>query len=134
MQLKPQPKTQPRENILPLINVVFLLLIFFMLAGAFTDPELFKINIPTATNDNNADKKTLMLLMNSDGELAFNNSQVSQEELRAIIINKVANSSLFQIQLKADADVDAIRLVELMEMLSDTGLKSLHLLTVSPES
>ena len=134
MQLKEQPISSKHENILPLVNVVFLLLIFFMLAGAFSKPDAFKVIIPTAENDNAADRKELTVLMKSEGELALDNSIINGDELKKIVIDEVEKGSLVQLQLKADANVNATRLIDVMEILSDTGLNSLHLLTVSPDS
>jgi len=134
MQLKQPLITKKFENILPLVNVVFLLLIFFMLAGAFSKPDAFKVVVPTAENDNTADRKVLTILMNSEGELALDNSIINGVELKNIVIDEVENDSLVQLQLKADANVNATRLIDVMEILSDTGLHSLHLLTVSPDS
>lgn len=134
MQLKQQPTTQKFENILPLVNVVFLLLIFFMLAGAFSKPDAFKVVMPTAENDNAADRKVLTILMNSEGELALDNTILSSEDLKNIVTDKVENGPLVLLQLKADANASATRLVDVMENLSDTGLNSIHLLTVSPDT
>lgn len=132
MQLKQPPTTQTAENILPLVNVVFLLLIFFMLAGAFSKPDIFKIEAPIAENDNAADRKVLTILMNSEGELALEGSLVSDQELKNIVTSEVNSGAIINLQLKADANVDATRLIDIMENLGDTGLRSLHLLTVSP--
>ena len=51
MQITEATKKNSYENILPLVNVVFLLLIFFMLAGSFGKPDLFKVQAPYANND-----------------------------------------------------------------------------------
>lgn len=134
MQLKQPPTTQNFENILPLVNVVFLLLIFFMLAGAFSKPDPFKVVVPTAINDNAADLKVLTILMNSEGEIALDQTILTNEDLQKVVTDKVENESLIQLQLKADANASAIRLVEVMENLSVTGLNSIHLLTVSPDT
>ena len=134
MQLKQPPTTQNFENILPLVNVVFLLLIFFMLAGAFSKPDPFKVVVPTAINDNAADLKVLTILMNSEGEIAPDQTIITNEDLQKVVTDKVENESLTQLQLKADANASAIRLVEVMENLSVTGLNSIHLLTVSPDT
>ena len=134
MQLKQPPTTQNFENILPLVNVVFLLLIFFMLAGAFSKPDPFKVVVPTAIKDNAADLKVLTILMNSEGEIAPDQTIITNEDLQKVVTDKVENESLIQLQLKADANASAIRLVEVMENLSVTGLNSIHLLTVSPDT
>ena len=44
MKIIEQPEKKTFENILPLVNVVFLLLIFFMLAGSFSKPDFYKVD------------------------------------------------------------------------------------------
>ena len=133
MQLKQQPSQSLGENILPLVNVVFLLLIFFMLAGAFSRPDMFKIESPIAENDNAADRKIITILVNADGEMAYNDLVLGMEELKNLVSTEVEDKSLATLQLKADANMNAVGLIDIMEALKDTGLDSIHLLTVSPE-
>ena len=133
MQLKQQPSQSSDENILPLVNVVFLLLIFFMLAGAFSRPDMFKINSPIAENDNAADRKIVTVLINAEGEIAYNDLILDMEELMQRVSAEVADNSLAILQLKADANMNAVTLIDIIEVLKDTGLESVHLLTVSPE-
>jgi biopolymer transport protein ExbD len=134
MQLKPQPVSQHTENILPLVNVVFLLLIFFMLAGSFSKPDVFKVAVPTAENENTADRNELTIFMNANGEIALDKTIISDEELQKIVADKVKSDVLTQIQLKADANVSATRLIDVMEVLGKTELNSLRLLTVHPDA
>lgn len=133
MQLKQHTNNAMGENILPLVNVVFLLLIFFMLAGAFSRPDLFKIEAPKAENDNAADRKILTILINTQGELAYNDVIISDQELKKIVSVEVEKNTLDALQLKADANMNAVRLIDLIEALKDTGLESIHLLTVTPD-
>ncbi len=134
MQVKQVTTTNYSENILPLVNVVFLLLIFFMLAGAFSKPDLFEVIVPTAENDNTADRKVLTILMNENGEIALNQSILSEEELIKTVNDEIESGPLVQLQLKADANMNATRLIDVMELLSNTELSSIHLLTVAPGS
>ena len=105
-----------------------------MLAGAFSKPDIFKVYVPTSENDKAADRKILTALMNQEGQIALNNSVVSIKELKSIVKNEVDDNLLVQLQLKADANAQATRLIEIMDTLSETGLTSLHLLTVSPDT
>ena len=134
MQLKQVSTANHSENILPLVNVVFLLLIFFMLAGAFSKPDLFEVIVPSAENDNAADRKILTILINENGDLAHNQSILNEQELVKTVSNELEHGSLVHLQLKADANMDATRLIDLMELLSNTELSAIHLLTVAPGS
>ncbi len=129
MQLPEKPAQREYENLLPLVNVVFLLLIFFMVAGAFSSPDPFTITPTIAENGSAADAKILTILMSSQGELAVNKEIMSTETLIALIQENIHNQSLKKVQLKPDADADALHVVELLERLSETELEAIHLLT-----
>jgi len=129
------PEKQPQreyENLLPLVNVVFLLLIFFMVAGAFSSPDPFAITPTLAENESDADAKILTILMSNQGELAVNKEIMSTETLIALIQENLHSQSLKKVQLKPDADADALHVVELLERLSETELEAIHLLTNKP--
>ena len=130
MDITEPQKKREYETVLPLVNIVFLLLIFFMLAGAFTKPDMFNITVPNATVENNVDHDTLIILMNGNGELAIETTRYSEEELLALIKREVEKKKETIIQLKADQQLKSQHLINIMERLSNTGLQSIHLLTV----
>lgn len=124
-------KQREFETILPLVNIVFLLLIFFMLAGAFIKPDMFDITVPNASIENEADSDALIILMNAKGEFAIETTPYTQNELLSLIkeqLEKTGND--ITVQLKADEAIKSQDLISIMEALGNTGLDSIHLLTV----
>ncbi len=119
------------ENMLPLVNVVFLLLIYFMVAGAFTTPDLLKINMPFAQSELVADRAVLTILMDKSGRLAIDKQQIEKEMLPEIIQRHIESNEYTKVQLKADANVEALLVVELVELIGKTNLQAIHLLTTS---
>ena len=130
------PDQQPKrelENLLPLVNVVFLLLIFFMVAGAFSSPELFTIKPAIAENESLADQQILTILVNRQGELAISQDRVSEESLPTIINEYLENNPNSKVQLKPDANTEALRIVELLERLGSSHLDAIHIMTSTSE-
>ncbi len=72
--------------------------------------------------------------MSENGDIAHDQSILSEEELIKTVSNELENGSLVQLQLKADANMNATRLIDVLELLSNTELSSIHLLTVAPGS
>ena len=129
MQISEPPVKRELENLLPLVNVVFLLLIFFMVAGAFSSPELFTITPIQAENNSQADNQILTIIINEKGELAINEQQIPEDSLQNIINDYLLKNPNYQIQIKPDANVEALRIVELLERLSATNLEVVHIMT-----
>tara|TARA_R110002096_G_scaffold318888_2_gene513174 strand:- start:1253 stop:1654 length:402 start_codon:yes stop_codon:yes gene_type:complete len=129
MNIPEQQTKRELENLLPLVNVVFLLLIFFMVAGAFSSPELFVIKPTVAENDTQADPQILTILVNQQGELAINQDIIAEESLPAIVNSYLDNNANSKVQLKPDAGTEALRIVELLERLADSDLDAVHIMT-----
>lgn len=135
MKLPTPPPREESENILPLVNVVFLLIIFFMLTGAFASPELFKVDPPDSASENPTRIEKAVILLNADGRLAYGDREVNDQELQDLIARRMVESGRQEpIKLKADAKVETDRLIEVMQRLKEAGVEQLTLLTLPPES
>ncbi len=115
------------ESVLPLINIVFLLLIFFMIAGTLTRPELFPVEPPESRGEAEPEGDGLELLLDADGRLALENTPVTLEDLGARL--KEHGEDTPHVRLKADAEVPAHRLMAVMDALRGAGVDKLTLLT-----
>lgn len=132
MHISEPPKKQVFESILPMINIVFLLLIFFMLAGTLTRPEILSISPPNAHTQNTTNLDNIILSMDANKQLAIETTLYSETEALTYISEKMRHNALITLQLKADAGLASQDLIHIMEKLSSTGLKSIHLLVVTP--
>jgi len=125
----PRPD-QTEERILPLINVVFLLLIFFMLAGSLSVSEPFEVKPPVARSAGELERDSLTILMGADGRMALNNEVLTQAELLARVRTTLATQPQTRIALKADGRLAGNRLVRFTQALYAAGVQRLQLVTL----
>jgi biopolymer transport protein ExbD len=126
----PQRRPVPtEERILPLINVVFLLLIFFMLAGSLAVREPFSVTAPTSSSETRPEAEPRRLLMSADRRLALDGEELVEAELLAAIAAALATDPQLRLELKADAEVPGNRVVALLEALHAAGLERVSLMT-----
>jgi biopolymer transport protein ExbD len=118
------------ESVLPLINVVFLLLIFFMLAGQLTSADPFDIDPPQSRSDGTGETAELTVQLGADGQLALEGETMDPAALQAAVAEQVKDGESIRVRLKADADAEATEVVAVMERLRAAGLRRLKLLTV----
>ncbi|WP_417515666.1 ExbD/TolR family protein [Minwuia sp.] len=111
---------------MPLINVVFLLLIFFMIAGQLTTTDPFPITPLRSATGGDPDLAPKLLLIGRDGRLALDGVALDE----ATLLARFRDAGLSTVRLKADGAVPATTVIALMERLRDAGLRDLHLLTV----
>lgn len=122
-----RPKND-EERILPLINIVFLLLIVFMLAGQLTASGPFRVEPPLSLTALQAQERDITILIGGDGRLALDGTVIEVDALIQAIEARVARGDIGEVRLKADGQADATQVVAVMELLRGAGVESLHLL------
>ena len=129
-------KADSEERILPLINVVFLLLIFFMLAGRLTDSAPFSVTPPesaeaAAPQASAEEPHQATLLLAADGRLSLDGVVMEQSALSAAMSERLAGNPELAVRLKADGAAEAAEVVAVMESLRDAGVARVQLFTQS---
>ena len=124
------PRRNDDGSIMPLINVVFLLLIFFMLAGTLAATDPFQIEPPSSDSERLTEAEALVVLVAGDGRLAVNGEPLAPEALRSVVAARVAGTTALEVRLKADGSADAAQVVSVMERLREAGVERLQLMTV----
>ena len=119
------------ERVLPLINMVFLLLIFFMLAGKLT-AEQIKIEPPRSISQDPSSPQSVTLSMDAQGRLFLHGELVPQDNLPlALTRYPDAGTMDSPLVLRASAAAAAARVVTVMSRLQDAGIDQLQLLTIA---
>ena len=125
----PPPK-RPRsteENVLPLINIVFLLLIFFMLAGVLAQNPPFELNSPaTAETEGSAQLERQVLAVAADDRLAFAGDPIERDDLAEALADWPDDKPL---QIRADGGLTAASMTGLFAALRRAGISEVDLLT-----
>ncbi|MBK1697774.1 ExbD/TolR family protein [Rhodovibrio salinarum] len=117
------------ESTIALINVVFLLLIFFMLAGQLRQSPPFEVAPPRSDSEDAADNSPATLAVGTDGQLALGGARVTLETLTKALGERDGGIPE-RLRLKADSQVPATRVIALMSELRAAGVKRISLLTV----
>lgn len=120
-----RPRRRPGpEATVPLINVVFLLLIFFMLAGEITRTAPFEITPPDGAASEMDERDGHTVYVAADGRLAVG-------DRTGLDVSAVARAVTGRdtVLVAADADAPAARLVALMDRLRAAGIEAVRLRT-----
>ena len=79
---KTKNKITNDENLLPLVNIIFLLLIFFMIAGVIAkQKEMYDVDLATAIIDEYADEDNEIIFIKSDNTIIFNDVAITSQSL-----------------------------------------------------
>lgn len=127
------PPPRPRnddDRILPLINVVFLLMIFFMLAGRISALDPFQVEPPHSASAGGNEHQETLVLVGADGRLALDGVVMDEAAFAAAMTKWVKANQGGRVRLKADGRTDATRVVAVMETLRKAGVEKLRLMTL----
>lgn len=121
------------SSLIPLINIVFLMLIFFMIAGHITIQEPFKVQSPISKSTVTPDDQSLTLAISADGELALAGLTVSRGELPGQLEEHKKDSTPLKLIVKADGQLKARDLKPVLRLLQESDIQKVRILT-NPES
>lgn len=120
-------------RILPLINIVFLLLIFFMVAGQLSTSDPFEVAPPEAANAGEARLEGAEILLGSSGDLALDGREMDCAALLGSLEQRLRTAPDLPLRLRADQGGKAQALVALMQDLRSLGARDVVLVTL-PEA
>lgn len=130
----PTEETWTELSVVPLVNVVFLLLIFFMLVGQVSSPEALDVQPPTSTSGTDPADETIKILLTRDGQIAVERVVVPASRVTQRVAAILAERPAAAFQVKADARVEAVTMIRTMERLRAAGVEQLTLLTEQDRS
>lgn len=122
MRIATAPKPARWINLTPLIDVVFLLLIFFMLAASFTKFATVQISTGTEAPASAASARdAVILILTRDGTIRFDGATLAPDDVAARIKASPAYRGK-PVWLKPGRDVNVQTLVTILEVLGSAGL------------
>jgi len=112
------PDLPPQINILPMIDVIFSILTFFMIGTLFlTRNEGLPVNLPQAGTGEVQQQERITISIDADGNIALNETMIPLEQLEAGIIQVMQENSSQLVVLKADEAIAHGRVIQVMDTL-----------------
>ena len=122
-----KPKKKPELNIAPLIDMVFLLLIFFMVATTIQKDYGIEISKPEASTVVRLDEKSLVIAISGDGEYVFDKKKVTLDEIRAAFGDDKEKNGKKSVIILADKKAYTKTLIDLLDELRGIGVVNLSI-------
>lgn len=129
------PEEDANINLTPLIDVVFLLLIFFMVSTTFDTTSQLKIKLPEASQEQNSlPPQKLNLMIDASGSFFLNSRELTNNKsatLKAALEHALAGGEL-PIVIQSDASSPVQSLVTAMDVVGKLGLSQVSIATTRP--
>ncbi|HOZ46184.1 MAG TPA: biopolymer transporter ExbD [Candidatus Hydrogenedentes bacterium] len=114
-------KRKPTINITPLIDVMFLLLIFFMVSSTFREHTAIDIALPTAQTASSHPQAPLEIVVRKSGDLYFGTEPVDEQALKRALTEVLQGDADAVLVLRADREADFGRVVRAIDIAREVG-------------
>lgn len=133
MNLSPQESNEPYLDMTAMIDVVFLLLLFFMVSTSFVRESSLKVDLPEATGEKLAEQESPVdIIIQTDGTFLINEialGKVSKESFATALKQAVGEQQDPHIIISADANTEYQNIVTAMDTAQQLGYSRLTLAT-----
>jgi len=118
------------DRLIPMINIVFLLLTFFLIAGTMRLGEALRIEPPRVATGGNIARRSPVLSVEANGALHFQGETMGREQAIAAIKEAITDRSGEQLHIKADRQTPASIILPLVQELEKEGVHRVRLIAV----
>lgn len=126
MRFRKSREDEIRLSIAPLIDIVFLLLIFFMVTSHFDVASGVRISLPkVAKRIFNQEKTRITLVIDKSGHTYLEGKRIDMKTLQERLRELVKDKGIFQVILQADKDVSHGKVVQIMDIAKTAGAHSI---------
>jgi biopolymer transport protein ExbD len=138
MNLKPRRHEEPEINVVSLIDVVLLLVVFFILSSKFTDEGRLRVHLPqaSAVPVEKQPGEPLVVSVTQQGSYLVNQKELinsSPDTLRAAIVKEAGANRNLRVTLRADGHATHQAVITAMDVLGRLGFAEVNIATVKEE-
>ena len=114
-------------NLAPLIDIIFLLLIFFMLSSSFTFQSGINVKLPKAVTSDSITDDNFIIIISSENVIYYNDSVLTLEELKQRLLTLQGRN--IPVLIKADRRASLGRMVDVWDICRKYGIERINIAT-----
>lgn len=122
-------KSRVLLNITPLIDVLFILIIFFVVTSTFLEQPGIKLALPEAKKTDLEKIEKAVLFITADKKILFRNKEITLENLGPLLKDSMEESLDQSLIINADKDVPHGLVVKVMDIARQNGVKKVIIAT-----
>jgi len=109
-------------NVTPLVDIVLVLLIIFMVTANFIVRETKEVDLPKAAKSGETVQGIVNVVLDKDGKLFFDGAEVTEEELKARIVDAVKKEKEPRAIITADQSLSYGKVMKLIDLVQIQGI------------
>lgn len=123
MNLRGRNKVTPEFNMSSMTDIVFLLLIFFMIASTLVSAEAIDLLLPKSTSKT-TQTKSVSVSVDKNTNYYIDMKQVSKDLLESELLTKLGGAEAPTITIRSDQDIEMKHVVYIMDIANRNKIKS----------
>ena len=127
-----QGESSGEINISPLIDVVFILLIFFIVTTVFVDETGVKVDKPRAASQQDIEKESILIGITAEGGVYYGGREIGVGGVRAVI-SRLQQEQQRPVVIQADRETDTERTIDVLDEAKIGGAQTVFVSTVSAD-
>ena len=130
MSFQRKQSDEPRIDLTPMVDVVFLLLIFFMISTTFVESPGISIKLPEASSQTiEREPKEIKVYLSKEGDIYHRDQKISLDDFKGLLAESQSEAELTTVLLLADQESRHGKVVTLMDLARDAGFVKLAIAT-----
>ena len=131
MQFEGRRRSSSIPNLTPLIDIIFLLLVFFMLTSHFVKDEVINIDLPEAESGEAVENtEQLEVIINDQNSVMIHNQMVAIEQLEQFLSDELSTREEKIIQIRGDEAVDLGIAIAVLDAARKAGALGIDIVTI----
>ena len=114
-------------NVSPLIDIVFILLIFFIVTTVFVEETGVDVQRPEAASANDLDKNSILIAITDDGKIVYGGNEIGSNGVRGIVKRLLLREPEMPVIIQADKTVSVDLYTKVHDEAALAGATSIHL-------
>ena len=132
MNLSEKPQRKIGINLTPLIDVLFILIIFFTVSSTFLEQPGIELKLPEAESSQSHTAQKVIVYVDTDQNVFLNNDPVTIENLAESVEALISAQTDKSVVLHADKEVAHGIIIEIMDLLRQRGIYKIVVSTAKP--
>lgn len=131
MQFEGRRRSSLIPNLTPLIDIIFLLLVFFMLTSHFVKDEVINIDLPDAESGEAIENiEQIEVIITEQNEIKLNNQTVDIEQLEQMLRDKLKTRDEKVVRIRGDEEVDLGKAIDVFDAARKAGAQGVDIVTI----
>ena len=127
-----QPDEETAIDMTPMLDIVFIMLIFFIVTTSFVKEAGVDINRPAASTGKKTDSKSLIVAITKDGAIYIDGNQVDVQTIRPLVEGLRAQDPESAVTVQADDASRTGALIAVMDQIRAAGVTNISVATQNP--